>query len=108
MMDVLWPGFLLLLGLVPLLIAAYIWMLRRRRRFTVRYSSLSLVRDAIPRYSRWRRHLPFAMFLLALISLVLAVSRPVSIVSVPAGKTTIILAIDASRSMCSTDVPPNR
>jgi Ca-activated chloride channel homolog len=107
-MDVLWPGFLLLLGLVPLLIAAYIWMLRRRRRFTVRYSSLSLVRDALPRYSRWRRHLPFAMFLLALISLVLAVSRPVSIVSVPAGKTTIILAIDASRSMCSTDVPPNR
>jgi len=83
-------------------------MLRRRKRFTVRYSSLSLVRAALPRYSRWRRHLPFALFLLALTSLVLAMSRPVSIASVPAGTTTIILTIDASRSMCSTDVPPNR
>jgi Ca-activated chloride channel family protein len=32
----------------------------------------------------------------------------VAIASVPAGTTTIILALDVSRSMCSTDVPPNR
>src|SRR5687768_13515923 len=108
MMDVLWPWFLLLLVLVPLVLAAYIWMLRRRRRFTVRYSSLSLVRAAVPRTSRWRRHLPFALFVLALISLLFAMSRPVAIASVPAGTTTIILTLDVSRSMCSTDVPPNR
>src|SRR4051812_30713644 len=107
-MDFLWPWLLLLLVLVPIVLAVYIWMLRRRRRFTIRYSSLSLVRAAMPRYSRWRRHLPFAFFLLALTSLVLAMSRPVSITSVPAGSTTIILTIDASRSMCSTDVAPNR
>ena len=65
-MDILWPGLLFLLAIVPLLIAAYIWMLRRRRRYTVRYSSLALVRAALPRFSRWRRHLPFALFLLAL------------------------------------------
>jgi Ca-activated chloride channel family protein len=107
-MDLLWPWLLLLLILVPLVLAAYIWMLRRRRRFTVRYSSLSLVRAALPRYSRWRRHLPIALFLLALISLVIALGRPVAIASVPAGTTTILLTIDVSRSMCSTDVPPNR
>ena len=107
-MDLLWPGFLLVLAIVPLLIAAYIWMLRRRRRFTVRYSSLALVRAALPRYSRWRRHLPFALFLLALTSLVIALGRPVAIVSVPTGQTTVILAIDVSRSMCATDIEPNR
>ena len=107
-MDLLWPWFLLLLLLVPLAIAAYIWMLRRRKRFTVRYSSLSLVRAAMPRTSRWRRHLPFALFLAAITSLVLAMGRPVAIAAVPAGTTTIILALDVSRSMCSTDVPPNR
>ncbi len=48
-MSLLWPEFLYLLALIPLLIAAYIWVLRRRRRFTVRYSSLSLVRAAMPR-----------------------------------------------------------
>ncbi|MFL5803051.1 MAG: vWA domain-containing protein, partial [Roseiflexaceae bacterium] len=34
--------------------------------------------------------------------------RPVAIVSVPAGQTTVILAMDVSRSMCSTDIQPNR
>src|SRR5262245_26222817 len=107
-MDVLWPGLLLLLGLLPLIIVAYIWMLRRRRRFAVRYSSLALVREALPRYSLLRRHLPFALFLLALASLVIAAARPVAIVSVPTGQVTIILAMDVSRSLCSTDIEPNR
>ncbi len=107
-MDLLWPGFLFLLGLIPLIVGAYIWILRRRRRFAVRYSSLALVREALPHQSRLRRHLPFALFLLALISLVLALGRPVAAVSVPAGQATIILAVDVSRSMCSTDIPPNR
>ncbi len=107
-MALLWPGSLALLGLIPILIAIYIWILRRRRRFTVRYSSLSLVRDALPRYSRLRRHLPFALFLTALSSLMLALTRPVAIMTVPTTNTTVILAIDASRSMCATDISPNR
>src|SRR5919199_2979887 len=98
-MDLLWPGFLLLLGLLPLIVAVYIWMLRRRRRFAVRYSSLALVRPALPRYSRLRRHLPFALFLLALTGLIVAMARPVRIVSVPTGQATIILALDVSHSM---------
>ena len=106
-MTALWPGFLALLLLIPLLIAAYIWMLRRRRRYAVRYSSLSLVREALPR-SNWRRHIPFALFVLALASLIVALIRPVAIVSVPTNQTTIILALDVSRSMCSTDIAPNR
>lgn len=107
-MGLLWPGFLILLGLVPLIAGIYIWILRRRQRFAIRYSSLSLLRAALPRQLCWRRHLPFALFLLALASLVVALSRPVSVVSVPTDQTTIILAIDVSRSMCSTDIKPNR
>jgi Ca-activated chloride channel family protein len=107
-MDLLWPGFLLLLGLIPLLAAAYILMLRRRRRFAVRYSSLSLVREALPKQSWLRRHLPVVLFLFALTSLVIALTRPVTIVSVPAGQTAILLTIDVSRSMCSTDIQPSR
>jgi Ca-activated chloride channel family protein len=107
-MGMLWPGFLFLLGLIPLLVGVYFWMLRRRRRYAVRYSSLALVREALPGQSRLRRHLPFALFLAALASLVIALGRPVASVIVPSGKTTIILAMDVSRSMCSVDIPPNR
>jgi Ca-activated chloride channel homolog len=107
-MDILWPGFLILLLLIPLLISAYIWVLRRRRRFAVRFSSLALVRAAFPHHSRLRRHLPFALFLVALASLVIAFGRPVAVVAVPTNQTTIVLVIDVSRSMCSSDIQPNR
>jgi Ca-activated chloride channel homolog len=107
-MDLLWPGSLLLIGLVPLLIVIYVWMLRRRQRSAVRYSSLSLVREALPQNSHWRRHVPFALFLAALLSLVIALGRPVSIVAVPTGQVTVMLAMDVSRSMCATDIAPNR
>jgi Ca-activated chloride channel family protein len=107
-MNLLWPGFLLVLGLIPVIVAVYIWILRRRRRYAVRYSSLSLVRAALPQQSRWRRHLPIALFLLALASLVIAMGRPVASVEVPSGQATIVLTMDISGSMCSTDIPPNR
>ena len=102
------PGFLALFGLIPLLIAAYIWVLRRRRKFVVRFSSLSLVREAAQKQSRWRRHVPVALFLVGITSLVAALTRPVAVVSIPTNETTIILAMDVSRSMCSTDILPNR
>jgi Ca-activated chloride channel family protein len=106
--DLLWPYGLWLLPVVPLLIGVYVWALRRRKPMGARYSSLSLVRDAVPRSSRVRRHLPFALFVLSLASLIVALARPAAIVSVPAGRTTIILAIDVSGSMCSTDIEPTR
>jgi len=106
-MEFLWPGFLFLLGLIPLLIGLYIWMLRRRR-FAVRYSSLELVRAALPQKSNWRRHLPVVLFLLGLASLVFALGRPVAILNVPTNQTTIILTMDVSGSMRSSDIQPSR
>ncbi len=107
-MDLLWAGALGLLLLVPALAAIYLWALRRRRPAAVRYSSLSLVREALPRASRFRRHLPFAIFLAAVTSLVVALARPAAIVAVPTNQTTVMLTIDVSGSMCSSDIPPDR
>jgi len=107
-MSFLWPWFLLLLLLAPLLIGVYVWVLHRKRRFAVRYSSLSLIREAIPKRSRWRQHVPFALFLLGLACLATAVARPVAAIEIPLSRTTIVLAMDVSGSMCSTDVTPNR
>ncbi|HCR72316.1 MAG TPA: hypothetical protein DIW23_12785 [Anaerolineae bacterium] len=107
-MEYLWSSLLYLLLLIPILILVYIWILRRRKPVAIRFSSLSLIRTALPKQSQWKRHLPFALFLLALSSLIMAMARPVSEVTLPSNSATIILAIDVSRSMCSTDIAPNR
>ena len=83
-MTFIWPHTLYFLGLAPGIVALYVWVLHRRRRHIVRYSSLALFRGVRPRRTWIRRHLPFGLFLLALTSLVVAGSRPVSIVTVPA------------------------
>jgi Ca-activated chloride channel homolog len=107
-MQFLWPVLLPLLLLIPVGVAAYIWNLRRRRPAAVRYSSLSLVRAAAPRRAGWRRHVPFAILVAAGTALLLGFSRPVVVASVPASQATIILALDVSGSMCSTDISPTR
>lgn len=107
-MSFLWPGLLLLLLLVPALVVVYVLAMRRRRPSGVRYSSLSLVREALPRSSFLRRHLPFGLFALALAGLAVAFARPVVIAAVPTNQATIMLTIDVSGSMCSTDIPPSR
>ena len=107
-MSFLWAGLLVLLLIVPLVIAVYAWSLRRRRPVGARYSSLSLVRAAMPGSSGIRRHVPFALFAAALVALLLAIGRPAAVLSVPSNQTTILLAIDVSGSMCSTDIAPTR
>ena len=107
-MTFLWLGLLVLLGIVPILVGVYVWSQRRRRRGSARYSSLALVRDARPGSSRLRRHLPFALFAAAVAVLVIALGRPAMVLSVPSNQTTIMLAMDVSGSMCSTDILPTR
>jgi Ca-activated chloride channel family protein len=106
--DWLWPDFLLLLGWIPLLIALYVGVLHRRHRFAIRYSSLSLVDQSKLQPSWLRKHLPFILLLIALTSLVFAMARPLTPEAGLSGQTTIILALDISRSMCMQDITPNR
>ena len=107
-MSFAWPLALLSVLVVPLIVGVYWWLLRRRRRQAVRYSSVALLRSVIPRRKRWQRHLPIALVLASLLALGLAAARPHVVRDVPYARTSIILALDVSGSMCSTDVKPNR
>jgi Ca-activated chloride channel family protein len=103
-----WPLALLALLVPVALLALYLWTLRRRRTQAVRYPSVALLRSVQPRRTRWQRHVPVALLLLSLVALVLAAGRPHVTRDVPYGRTSVVLAMDVSGSMCSTDVPPNR
>src|SRR5689334_9787853 len=107
-MTFVWPLALLSLFFVPLLLGMYWWSQRRRRKQAVRYSNVALLRSVLPKRSRWQRHLPIALLLAALVALGISAGRPHVVRSVPVARTSIILALDVSRSMCSTDVKPNR
>ncbi|TWO68500.1 VWA domain-containing protein [Caenimonas sedimenti] len=106
-MFFLWPEYLWLLLALPLLPAAYLWLLSRRRKEAVRYSSLGVVRAAAAGRS-WRRHVPPVLLLLACSVLLLATARPVARVPLPWARTTIMMAIDVSLSMRVNDVKPTR
>jgi Ca-activated chloride channel homolog len=103
-----WPLALVSLVVAPLLLALYWWLLRRRRRHAVRYSSVALLRSVLPKRARWQRHLPVALLLASLVALGVAAGRPHVERDVPVARTSIILALDVSGSMCATDVKPNR
>ena len=107
-MSVQWPGFLWALLLVPVAAAAYLLGQRRRTRYAVRFTNLDLLANVVSRSPGWRRHLPPALYLLALTGLLLAVARPQAVTLVPKEQATVMLVMDTSGSMNATDVAPSR
>jgi Ca-activated chloride channel family protein len=107
-MNFLWPQFLWLLLALPLLVVAYVWLLRRKKKLALRYASLSIVKEAIGTGQSLKRHLPPLLFLLALAAMLVAAARPMAVVILPSEHETVILAMDVSGSMRATDVLPNR
>src|SRR4029450_7997304 len=107
-MNFLWPQFLWLLLALPVLVGLYVLLLRRKKKLAVRYASLSIVKEAMGAGQQGRRHVPPALFLLAMAARPLAAARPVAVVTLPSNQQTIILAMDVSGSMRATDVQPNR
>ncbi len=101
---------LLLIGLllVPVLLGLYAWAQRRRSRYAVRFTNLDLLANLAPRRPAWRRHVPPAIYLAAVVALVIGLARPSMVVAVPREDATVLLAIDVSGSMKATDVAPTR
>ena len=83
------------------------WLLRRRGKPALRYSSLERRPRGIDG-RHWRRHVPPALLLLACAVLLLAAARPLARVPLPWARSSIMLAMDVSLSMRVTDVKPTR
>jgi Ca-activated chloride channel family protein len=102
------PVRLLLLLLVLALVAAYVWLQRRRPAYAVRFTELDLLASVAPRSPGWRRHVPAALLLLSLVALTTAFAKPTGEVRVPRERATVVVALDTSASMLATDVSPDR
>jgi len=102
------PGFLLALLVVPAIAAALAYSRRRSRRYAVRFPGVPALAAIVPAASNVRRYLPLGLFLLALTAAATALARPQASVDVPVERASVVLVMDASRSMQATDVQPTR
>ena len=102
------PGLLAVLAAVPLAFVAYRLLSGRATRNVVRYPGVATLAALVPAVPAWRRHLPAALFLLALTALIVALARPQTTVAVPVERASVVLVTDVSRSMLADDVEPSR
>lgn len=107
-MTFIWPELLWLMLVLPMLLAGYVLVLRRKKKLALRYASLAIVRDAMGMGQLIRRHIPPLLFFVALAAMLAAIARPQATVTLPTQHETVILAMDISGSMRATDVEPNR
>ena len=102
------PLALAALVVIPAVVAAYVSSVRRRSRRAATLATQGLVTTSSSARLGRRRHLPFAVFALALTALVIALARPQTDLTTPRREGTVILAFDVSNSMAADDLEPSR
>jgi len=107
-MSFIWPGLLVFLICIPLLLFAFFRMQQRRRNFAARFGSLGVVRNASGRGPDRAQLVPATIFLGGITILVFSMARPQATVSLPRLEGTVILTFDVSGSMVADDLKPTR
>jgi Ca-activated chloride channel homolog len=102
------PLALLCLFAVPLAVLVHLSAQRRRRRYPVRFPALATLAAVVPSGPQWSKHVPFALFSVALAALAISLARPQKTIQVPVERASVVLVTDVSRSMSATDVSPTR
>jgi Ca-activated chloride channel family protein len=107
-MSFIWPGMLVFLVGAPLLVVAYLALVRRRAQRANALAAQGFAPTASAQRLRRLRHVPFAFFLAAVVLLLVALARPETSLSIPHREGTVILAFDVSNSMRAEDFQPTR
>jgi Ca-activated chloride channel homolog len=99
--------FLCALGVLALA-AIYTRQQFARTKLVLRFANLELLQSVAPRRTRRFRHLPAALLVLAMLLLTVAMAGPTHDLRIPRDRAVVMLVIDVSESMASTDVAPTR
>ncbi len=105
------PQYLYLLGVIPLLILLYVLTGYLKRRRLRAYGDMDLLRHLMRNVSSWHPVVKFALLLMALSSLVVALARPQYGTKIDTSERNgieAVIAVDISNSMLARDVSPNR
>jgi len=105
-----YPWVLYFLAIIPLMIAWYFFR-GMKTQSSVKYSSLNIFKDVPSTIKEKLRHIPFAVRLIAIGLLIVALARPQSFTSgenVTTEGIDIAMVLDISGSMLAEDFKPNR
>ncbi|MCU0332005.1 MAG: VWA domain-containing protein [Ignavibacteriaceae bacterium] len=105
-----YPWILYFLLIIPLMIAWYIFR-GMKVQSSVTYSSINIFKDVPATFRERLRHIPFAVRLIAIALLIIALARPQSFTSgenVTTEGIDIAMVLDISGSMLAEDFKPNR
>ena len=100
-----------LLLLIPVFVAGYIAVLRRKQRQLREFGDPELMAELMPNVSRTRPTIKFTLLMLALALLIIAAARPQygqKEKTVKRQGIEVMFALDISNSMLAEDVAPNR
>jgi Ca-activated chloride channel homolog len=98
----------LFLLVVLLLVGLYVAVHFTRRRRFLRFANMDVLEGvAASRSGRWR-HVPTILLATSLVLLTTAMAGPTDNVRIPLNRAVVMLVIDVSESMASTDVAPSR
>ena len=103
-----WTDMLWLLLAAPALVALYVHLLRRRKKVALRFADLTTIKLVLDGRSKYKRHIPPILLLVAFCLLIVASARPSAVVTLASRGGTIIMAMDVSGSMRAADVNPTR
>ena len=105
------PIYLYLLILIPVLTVVYVLVQFRMKKQLKAFGDLELIRHLMPDVSPTRRHVKFALMMLALGLLAVVLARPqygTRNEEVKRSGIEVAIAVDVSNSMLCQDVSPNR
>jgi len=102
------PWLLLFLLAVPLALAGYLVLERRRSQHASAWSTPALLPNMVAGSPGRRRFIPLALFLIGLTLLLAGFARPEANIKIAKEGATVVLTIDVSGSMDAKDVKPTR
>ncbi len=103
--------FLWLLLLIPVVVAAYVYITRRKRKQLEAFGDKELLQELMPNASHIRPNVKFALELTALTFLIIALAQPqygTKEETIKREGIEVMMALDISNSMLAEDVAPNR
>jgi Ca-activated chloride channel homolog len=105
------PGYLILLGLIPILGIGLVWAVYRRRAVIARLGDPNLIKNLSSALSSRERWIAMTLWLLAIVFLITASASPqwgkLREIKTSQG-SEIIIILDVSASMLAQDVAPDR